>query len=247
MVSLAWRSAKVLWLAWNLRRQHKIAERQGDAAHAAGDYKLEEEIWDAFNHRTSMLVCQQMIALQGVWIKLGQFLSTRADILPDSWVEQLKTLQDAVPRERWSDTMTTLCECVGSDALAATFARIESQPLACASIASVHRATLSAAATSASASGKEVVIKVQRRGIRAVIESDLRNLKFLMRRAAKEDSRWDFTAMIDEWCEEVSRPQALRALTLTSQRTVEPSSHTHCLSVFTSYRCCASWTLSTRL
>ena len=98
----------MLWLAWNLRRQYKAAEKQGDAAHAAGDSALEDEIWDAFNVRISRLVCQQMIALQGVWIKLGQFLSTRADVLPDSWVEQLKTLQDAVPQEPWRETSATL-------------------------------------------------------------------------------------------------------------------------------------------
>ena len=196
----------MLWLAWNLRRQYKAAEKQGDAAHAAGDSALEDEIWDAFNVRISRLVCQQMIALQGVWIKLGQFLSTRADVLPDSWVEQLKTLQDAVPQEPWRETSATLAECYGREGLLAAFAHVESEPLACASIASVHRATLAATVLATSSlQCKDVVIKVQRRGIRGVIESDLRNLRYLVRRMAKEDSKLDYTAMIDEWADETLR------------------------------------------
>jgi hypothetical protein len=205
-VSLAWRSARVLWLAWTLRRQYKATERQGEAAHAARDFELEDRIWEAFHVRVSTLVCRQMISLQGVWIKLGQFLSTRADVLPDAWVEQLRTLQDAVPKESWRDTSQTLTECFGPTGLAA-FAHIDTEPLACASVASVHRASLSPSA-SCGRTGEEVVIKVQRRRIRGVIESDLRNLRFLVRRAAKEDSSWDYVDMIDEWADETLRERA---------------------------------------
>lgn len=187
-LSLAWRSARILYLAWSLRRRYKQAEKLGDAARAAGDVAQENAIWDDFNVRASRIVCSHMVALQGVWIKLGQFLSTRADVLPDSWVESLKTLQDAVPRESWRETSQTLKESFGSVGLAA-FASIDREPLACASIASVHRATL------ASANGA-VVIKVQRRGIREIIESDLRNLRFIVRRAAKEDHAFDYVSII---------------------------------------------------
>ena len=203
-ISLAWRSTKVMWLAWSLKRQYKAAEKQGNAAHEAGDYALEDEVWDLFNIRISRLVCQQMIALQGVWIKLGQFLSTRADVLPDAWVAQLKTLQDSVPQEPWRLTSATLADCLTKEGLAA-FSHVDPTPLACASIASVHRATLGAAAAANASHGKDVVIKVQRHGIRGVIESDLRNLRYLVRRMAKEDSKLDYTAMIDEWADETLR------------------------------------------
>ena len=199
-----------MWLAWNLRRQYKAAEKQGNAARDAGDYALEDEIWDAFNVRISELVCQQMIALQGVWIKLGQFLSTRADVLPESWVAQLKTLQDSVPQEPWRETSATLADCLTEEGLSA-FSYVDSTPLACASIASVHRATLGAAAAASASHGKEVVIKVQRHGIRGVIESDLRNLRYLVRRMAKEDSKLDYTAMIDEWADETLRELGKRS------------------------------------
>ena len=83
------------------------------------------------------------------------------------------------------------------------FAAIEHTPIAAASLAQVHRATLAATVLATSSlQCKDVVIKVQRRGIRGVIESDLRNLRYLVRRMAKEDSKLDYTAMIDEWAED---------------------------------------------
>ena len=199
--SLAWRSSRILCLAWYIRHLHSRAERQAETAAKAGDEDTEAAIWDALDHRISKIVCDHMLAFQGVWIKLGQFLSTRADVMSDIWVENLKTLQDAVPRERWSETSKTLQESFGSSGLAA-FAHIETEPLATASIASVHRATL---AWGEHGKPLAVVIKVQRRGIGAVIESDLRNLRFLVRRMAKEKSRWDYTAMVDEWSDETLR------------------------------------------
>ena len=194
---LVLRTARVLLLAWYVRHLYRRAERRAKAAKDKGE---EDEIWDACDDQVSRLICGQMISLQGVWIKLGQFLSTRADVMPDVWVENLKRLQDAVPREAWRKTSRTLRECFG-DGLAA-FEEIDQRPLATASIASVHRAALF---DQQSAGCGAVVVKVQRRGIRAIIESDLRNLKFIVRKAASENSKFDFTAMIDEWTDETLR------------------------------------------
>lgn len=182
-------------MAWRIRSLYRRAEKRGDAAAKAGNLDEEDRIWDECHARVSKIVCRQMISLQGVWIKLGQFLSTRADVMPDAWIDNLKSLQDAVPREAWHDTARTLDECLGTHGLAA-FGSLDREPLATASIASVHRATLD---------GQPVVIKVQRRGVKAIIESDLRNLRFIVKRVAKENTKYDFTAMVDEWVEETMR------------------------------------------
>ena len=190
------RSARVLTLAWYIRLQYRRAETRAKKAKAKKDREAEEAIWEACDAYVSKLMCRRMVSFQGVWIKLGQFLSTRADVMPDVWVENLKSLQDAVPREPWRRTARTLNECFGSGLGA--FAEIAPVPLATASIASVHRATMGPQAHA-------VVIKVQRRGIRSVIESDLRNLRFIVRKVAKENKKFDFTAMIDEWIDETIR------------------------------------------
>ncbi|MGW4206467.1 ABC1 kinase family protein [Lentzea sp. NPDC004789] len=95
------------------------------------------------------------------FVKLGQVLSTRADLLSVEFVEELSLLQDKVPPAKWEQVRAVLDAEVGLDA----FASVDPEPLAAASIAQVHRAVLQ--------SGAEVVVKVQRPGVRAVAEGDL--------------------------------------------------------------------------
>ncbi|SDF94099.1 ubiquinone biosynthesis protein [Lentzea fradiae] len=95
------------------------------------------------------------------FVKLGQVLSTRADLLPEDFVDELSLLQDKVPPARWDEVRAVLDAEVGPDA----FREVDPEPLAAASIAQVHRAVL--------ASGAEVVVKVQRPDVRAVAEGDL--------------------------------------------------------------------------
>ncbi|HYZ98359.1 MAG TPA: AarF/UbiB family protein [Acidimicrobiales bacterium] len=98
------------------------------------------------------------------FVKLGQLLSTRSDLLPPEFVDELTTLQDRVTPEPWAAVESVLAEELGA-AWHEVFAHIEHEPLAAASIAQVHAAVLS--------SGESVVVKVQRPGIRHLIERDL--------------------------------------------------------------------------
>jgi ubiquinone biosynthesis protein len=95
------------------------------------------------------------------FVKLGQVLSTRADLLSEEFVEELSLLQDKVPPAKWADVRAVLDDEIGLDA----FTSVDETPLAAASVAQVHRAVLK--------SGAEVVVKVQRPGVRAVAEGDL--------------------------------------------------------------------------
>ncbi|SER26212.1 ubiquinone biosynthesis protein [Lentzea xinjiangensis] len=95
------------------------------------------------------------------FVKLGQVLSTRADLLPEDFVDELSLLQDKVPPAKWDEIRAVLESELGPG----TFLEVDPEPLAAASIAQVHRAVL--------ASGAEVVVKVQRPDVRAVAEGDL--------------------------------------------------------------------------
>ncbi|MDX8055209.1 AarF/UbiB family protein [Lentzea sp. BCCO 10_0798] len=95
------------------------------------------------------------------FVKLGQVLSTRADLLPQDFVDELSLLQDKVPAAKWEQVRAVLDAEVGLDA----FQEVDPEPLAAASIAQVHRAVLK--------SGAEVVVKVQRPDVRATAEGDL--------------------------------------------------------------------------
>ena len=98
-----------------------------------------------------------------VFVKLGQVLSTRRDVLPPEFVQELGRLQDCAAPVPWPQIERVLREELGDPH--EVFAAFDRTPLAAASIAQVHRATLR--------SGEEVVVKIQRPGVRAVVERDL--------------------------------------------------------------------------
>ncbi|MFF3765756.1 ABC1 kinase family protein [Streptomyces sp. NPDC001922] len=100
----------------------------------------------------------------GTFIKLGQVLSTRRDLLPPHIVDELSRLQSDVPPAPWREVETVLREELGAS-VDEVFADFDHEPLAAASIAQVHRATLR--------DGSTVVVKVQRPGIRESVERDL--------------------------------------------------------------------------
>ncbi|WP_267432727.1 AarF/UbiB family protein [Sphingomonas sp. GM_Shp_1] len=110
---------------------------------------------------------QAMEALGPVWVKLGQILATRADLLPPEWIAELERLHSAAPRLPFGQLRGQVEAALGESPETA-FARFDAEPLAAASIAQVHRAAL--------ADGTEVVLKIRRPGIRTIMEADLRLL-----------------------------------------------------------------------
>ncbi|MGP3984332.1 ABC1 kinase family protein [Streptomyces sp. KR80] len=100
----------------------------------------------------------------GTFIKLGQVLSTRRDLLPPHIIEELSRLQSDVPPAPWHQVEAVLRAELGAP-LTDVFVEFDHEPLAAASIAQVHRATLR--------DGSTVAVKVQRPGIRESVERDL--------------------------------------------------------------------------
>lgn len=107
-------------------------------------------------------------SLGPVFIKFGQLLSTRRDLLPEAFADQLARLQDQVPPIE-SDVAIRVIESSLGASVTELFARFDREPLAAASVAQVHSAQLQ--------DGREVVVKVLRPDIEAVISQDLGLLK----------------------------------------------------------------------
>lgn len=104
------------------------------------------------------------------FIKLGQILATRVDLLPPEWITELGKLQDAAPAVPLAEIRTQLKEDLGEDP-ETVFPELEERPTGAASLAQVHRARL--------ADGTAVILKVRRPGIRPIVEADLRLLSRL--------------------------------------------------------------------
>jgi len=101
------------------------------------------------------------------FVKLGQVLSTRADLFPPEYITEFCKLQDHVPALPFDKIIDQLEADIGGS-IDEIFTSVDKNPLAAASIAQVHRATLK--------TGDEVILKIRRPGIRKVIDADLRLL-----------------------------------------------------------------------
>jgi len=110
------------------------------------------------------------------FVKLGQVLSTRPDLVPMDFVDELSKLQDSVPAFPFAEARDIVEEELGLS-LPGIFARFEECPIAAASIGQVHRAKLK--------SGEDVIVKVQRPDIRSRIEVDVEILLHLAALAEK--------------------------------------------------------------
>jgi ubiquinone biosynthesis protein len=98
------------------------------------------------------------------YVKLGQLLSSRSDLLPDVYIEELGRLVDEVPPTPFAEIEPVIRQELGD-----VFARIDPEPLATASIAQIHTALLQ--------DGREVVVKVRRPGIEEEVALDLELLR----------------------------------------------------------------------
>ncbi len=109
-------------------------------------------------------------ALGPTFVKLGQVLASRADLLPPEWVEELSLLQSNVGTIPWEELRPQLERDLGAPP-ESVFEDLDIEPLAAGSIGQVHRASLQ--------DGQEVVLKIRRPGITKKVSADLRLLERL--------------------------------------------------------------------
>ncbi|MDB2240085.1 AarF/ABC1/UbiB kinase family protein [Halorubrum ezzemoulense] len=108
-----------------------------------------------------------LLTLGPTFIKLGQILSTRPDILPPAYIEVLEGLQDDVPPAPWEESRVVLEDEFGP--VDETFDDFDRDPISGASLGQVYTATYE---------GDEVAVKVRRPGIESLVEADLRTIRW---------------------------------------------------------------------
>ncbi|GKV25299.1 hypothetical protein SLEP1_g34757 [Rubroshorea leprosula] len=136
---------------------------------------------------------ENILRLGPTFIKIGQQFSTRVDILAQEYVDQLSELQDQVPPFP-SETAVSIVEEELGAPLDDIFDQFDREPIAAASLGQVHRARLK---------GQEVVVKVQRPGLKGLFDIDLKNLRVIAEYLQKIDpksdgAKRDWVAIYDE-------------------------------------------------
>jgi len=135
------------------------------------------------------------ISLGPVYIKLGQWLSSRADILPQPYLEELAKLQDEVPAESFEKVRPIIEKDLGP--MDKSFDFIDTTVISGASLGQVYKARLR---------GNDVIIKVKRPGIEKVVEEDIRVLKKIIPFAMKfvdPNLRYSAEAMLSQFIETI--------------------------------------------
>ena len=172
-------------------------------------------------------------SLGPTYIKLGQLLSTRTDLLPAAYLQALTRLQDSVEPFPFDDAAAIIEEDLGRP-VAAVFATLDPEPLAAASLGQVHAATLT--------DGRRVAVKIQRPHIKAQIADDmivLAELASFLDRRTEWGRRFGFAGMLDEfrrsltreldYREEASNLETLRTNLASFDRIVVPAPvRSHC-------------------
>ena len=133
------------------------------------------------------------------FIKLAQLLSTRPDLITKPFADEFKKLQDRVPPFSAEEAIRIIEEETGRQ-VQQVFLRLDREPVAAASIAQVHNGTLT--------DGSEVVVKVQRPGIREQIETDVNILTavaHLMERYIPESVFYNPTGIVEEFSRTVRK------------------------------------------
>src|SRR5437588_2007695 len=156
----------LLWTIWVIYRERRRVLR----AHEKGNSEVEPNI----DVLIKVLLAFRQTALQlGVlMIKLGQFLSSRADLLPEKALAVLASLQDEVPAEPFSHVVSVIETELGQP-VEHMFSTLERKATAAASLGQVHKGVLAS-------TGEEVAVKVQRQNIDQLVRMDLSSLKFVI-------------------------------------------------------------------
>lgn len=122
--------------------------------------------------RNAAFIREKAIEMKGLMIKVGQFLSSRIDILPEEYITELSQLQDQVPPHDYSAIRKQII-----DSLSAPpediFSDFDEEPIAAASLGQVHKATLK--------NGQHVAVKIQYPDIDKIIETDIKTIGIVIK------------------------------------------------------------------
>ncbi|MFW5929739.1 MAG: ABC1 kinase family protein, partial [Halobacteriota archaeon] len=120
--------------------------------------------------RRARVLADAFESLGTTYVKIAQFLTTRPDVVPPVYIDELQRLQDDVEPEASADVVEVLESELGP--VDEVFDEFEREPVSAASVAQVHRARVA---------GEEVAVKVQRPGLRESVDADLRAFRWIVR------------------------------------------------------------------
>ena len=181
----AWRFVSVAWVAARIYAGYKSIQLWSRIVGAA----RKEERYRRQDGRAARALYRSAVRLQGMLIKACQFIATRADVLPDAWVNTLSGLHDHVPPRPFAAIRERVEHELGRP-LDDVFAEFDPRPLASASLAQVHAARLH--------DGRRCAVKVQYPGIEGIVRADLRNLAVILRVLAWLEHDFDFRVLMRE-------------------------------------------------
>jgi len=145
--------------------------------------------------KNAQKILNTFISLGPVYIKLGQWLSSRADILPQPYLEELSKLQDSVPSAPFDQVKPIIEKDLGP--IDEKFDEINPNPISGASLGQVYRGIIS---------GQQIVVKVKRPGIEKVVAKDLQVLKRVLPLALRfvdPNLRYSAKAMLSQFIETI--------------------------------------------
>lgn len=145
--------------------------------------------WEARHEAAAESLYRLAIDLKGLYIKTGQFIGTRSDIVPAAYTRSLSRLQDRVPPRPAAVMRATIEHELGRP-IAELFAWFDDRPIGAASLAQVHRARLH--------DGREVAVKVQYPEVADLVRLDIRNLKMMVGLVARREPNFDYRSIADE-------------------------------------------------
>ena len=159
-------SRLLLWTIWVIYRERRrvLRARESGDIEAQPDVELLIDVLIAFR--------KTAVELGVLMIKLGQFLSSRADLLPQRALDVLSSLQDEVPPAPFSHVVSVI-ESELHRPVGDLFTSLESEATAAASLGQVHRGVLAG-------SGEVVAVKVQRPNIQRLVNMDLSTIRFVI-------------------------------------------------------------------
>ena len=170
--------------------QQATATARQEAAEAAEavaevQHRLSLRVWDVVHERNAARMLQLCRANGGVYIKIGQHLAQMDYLLPRAYTSTLAAMLADAPSSSYQDVVSTITEQLGQPP-EQLFHNFEPEPIACASLAQVHRATHKQ-------TGAPLAVKVQHRGLASTSQGDLDAVSLVTHWAAwatEADFRW---------------------------------------------------------
>ncbi|QSG07237.1 ABC1 kinase family protein [Halapricum desulfuricans] len=171
------------------------------------------DVSDEQRHERAEYLLSAFVSLGPTFIKLGQLLSTRPDVLPRAYVDVLSRLQDRVPPDPWAEVEPLLEAEIGD--VESVFDSFDREPISGASLGQVYTANLD---------GRRVAVKVLRPGIRRRVEADIRVLSVLvpvLARFAPRSQQFTLENLTEEFAASIRREMDYELEAQTLERIAE--------------------------